>query len=99
MSTYIKLSTGAYPLHIGDIELDPAGIEDYALVEYVDRPEYDKTRQVLDVNPPVQVGGKWQMVWSIRDGTPEELELANKPYVDPLEIYKEQMRQILESNP
>lgn len=65
MSTYIKLSTLEYPRHIGDIELDPAGMQDYALVEWVDPPQIDETRERMSIGIPVKVDNKWLTTWSI----------------------------------
>ena len=74
MSIYIKLSTGEYPRHIGDIEIDPAGMADYAPIEWVEQPEmYDINRVILP-EPAVQLNGKWHMAWSVRDATQEEIE-------------------------
>lgn len=65
MSTYIKLSTQEYPRHIGDIEIDPAGMADYALVEWVDPPTFDPQTQRRAQQAPQQQGGKWVMVWEV----------------------------------
>lgn len=78
MTAYIKLSTGEYPRHVGDIELDSAGLEDYASVQWTDYPTFDKTTQRCYEDAPVQENGVWKMTWSVRDATPEEIELANK---------------------
>jgi len=82
MSAYIKLSTGEYPRYIGDIEIDDAGMSDYAPVEWVDPPEAYDISRVIVTDPPGQVGGKWYMAWSVRDATPEEVEDRKKPPVD-----------------
>lgn len=63
MSTYIKLSTTEYPRHIGDIEIDPAGMSDYALVQWVDRPSYDANRQRCKIALPIQTNGEWVTTW------------------------------------
>lgn len=65
MSTYIKLSTMEYPRHIGDIQLDPAGMADYALVEYVDPPAFDAYSQRRIQKMPQQQNGQWVMVWEV----------------------------------
>jgi len=65
MSTYIKLSTLEYPRHIGDIEIDPAGMADYAPVEWVDVPSFDGYTQRLGQKVPEQRGGQWFMVWEV----------------------------------
>jgi len=84
MSSYIKLSTLEFPRHIGDIEIDPAGMDDYAHVEWVEQPEYDPKTQRCDRKDPQQIDGVWYFAWEVRDATPEEIEQANKPFVDPL---------------
>lgn len=77
MSAYIKLSTSAYPRHIGDIENDPMGMSDYAHVEWRDPPEYDDATQRYYETSPVLVDGVWNMVWAVRDATQEEIDRAN----------------------
>jgi len=79
MSAYIKLSTLDYPRHIGDIEIDAAGMADYAHVEWRDPPEYDKATQRCGETAPVQENGVWHMVWAVRDATQEEIDYANNP--------------------
>ena len=83
MTTYIKLSTLEYPRHIGDIQIDPAGMRDYAHVEWVDRPDFDRATQRCPESAPVQINGAWKMTWVVRDATPQEIEKANTPF-DPL---------------
>lgn len=65
MTTYIKLSTMEYPRHIGDIQIDPAGMADYALVEYVDPPAFDAYSQRRVQKMPQQKNGQWVMVWEV----------------------------------
>lgn len=65
MSAYIKLSTQEYPRHIGDIEIDPAGMSDYALVEWVDPPKINFDRQILSQGMPVQINGAWKVNWVV----------------------------------
>ena len=65
MSTYIKLSTLEYPRHIGDIQIDPAGMDDYAPVEWVECPQFNPERQRARVSQPVNSGGKWLTNWEI----------------------------------
>lgn len=74
MSTYIKLSTNEYPRHIGDIEIDPMGMEDYAIVEQTPAPEFDKKTQICQQGTPQIVDGVWKSVWDLRDLTEEELQ-------------------------
>lgn len=80
MSAYIKLSTLEYPRHAGDIQADPAGIEDYAHVEWVDQPAFDPKTQRCGEGAPVQVDGQWRMTWIVRNATAQEIERANKPF-------------------
>lgn len=65
MSTYIKLSTLEYPRHIGDIQIDPAGEADYAPVEWVDQPAFDRKTQRVSIAPPIQLDGRWITNWVI----------------------------------
>jgi hypothetical protein len=65
MSTYIKLSTLEYPRHIGDIQIDPAGMADYAHVEWVDPPEFDPLTQTRTQLQPQRQGDQWFMVWQV----------------------------------
>jgi len=76
MSTYIKLSTQEYPRHIGDIELDPAGMADYALVEWVDRPVINPKTHHCQIGMPVQVGGVWKTNWVVTPIPQEEQAAA-----------------------
>jgi hypothetical protein len=82
---YIKKSTGQFPLHEGDIRLEYPDISEdltdatfpcpdtYIEVLYVDLPEFDKTKQVIDSVNPVETNGIWKIQWNIRDMTAEEL--------------------------
>jgi hypothetical protein len=65
MSTYIKLSTSEYPRHIGDIEIDPAGMSDYALVQWVDRPSFDANRQRCEIAAPTLINDEWVTTWTL----------------------------------
>jgi hypothetical protein len=85
MTAYIKLSTNEYPRHVGDIEIDPAGAADYALVQWVDQPAFDYATQRCQEISPVQENGAWKMAWVVRSATPEEIEQANIPF-DPRRI-------------
>jgi hypothetical protein len=78
MSAYIKLSTQEYPRYIGDIEIDPAGMEDYALVEWQDRPSCAETQR-LQEGAPQFVDGKWVMTWQTREATQSEILRASTP--------------------
>jgi hypothetical protein len=77
MSAYIKLSTLEYPRHIGNIELDPLGIEDYAHVEWRDQPEFDRNTHRCSEAAPVQENGVWHMVWAVRFATQQEIDDQN----------------------
>lgn len=90
MSAYIKLSTLEYPRHEGDIRYDHPEIREdqtgdtfpcpstYALVEWTDRPDFNPDTQAAYETPPVQIEGKWKMVWAVRDLTPQEIQILNK---------------------
>ena len=65
MSAYIKLSTLEYPRHIGDIELDPSGMADYAHVEWVEPPIFNTSTHRLYEKAPEQRDGRWYMVWEV----------------------------------
>jgi hypothetical protein len=77
MSAYINLTRNEYPRHQGDIELYPN--DTYAHVEWVDMPAYDYKTQRCGEGLPIEVDGIWHMTWIVRDATPEEIDLANKP--------------------
>jgi hypothetical protein len=76
MTAYIKLSTNEYPRHIGDIEIDPIGSEDFEVVQWVDPPQYDTKIQTCSEGQPVKINGAWQMTWVVRDMTQEEILYA-----------------------
>lgn len=76
MTAYIKLSTLEYPRHEGDIAIDPAGAQDYALVQWVEPPEFDRATQRCAETAPIEINGVWTMQWHVRDATPEEIERA-----------------------
>ena len=78
MTAYINLTTQEYPRHQGDIEINPN--DEYTKVEWVDMPEYDAETKRCEEGFPVEVDGIWHMTWIVRDATPEEIELANKPF-------------------
>ena len=79
MSAYIKLSTFAYPRHIGDIEIDPDGMSDYAHVEWRDMPAYNEVTERCHQTSPIQENGVWHMVWVVRDATQQEIDEINNP--------------------
>ena len=79
MSAYIKLSTLAYPRHIGDIETDPAGMADYAHVEWRDQPVFNEVTERCYETSPVQENGVWHMVWAVRFLNEQELDVINNP--------------------
>jgi hypothetical protein len=78
MSTYIKLSTLEYPRHIGDIQIDPLGMADYAVVEWVDRPTINPKQERCQMAPPVQVNGVWKTNWVVTPIPQEEQAAALK---------------------
>jgi hypothetical protein len=79
MNAYIKLLTGEYPRHEGDIAVDPDGASAYAEVQWIDRPTYNPATQRCEEGLPTQIDGQWQMTWVVRDATPEEIEYINRP--------------------
>ena len=78
MSAYIKLSNFTYPHHIGDIELDPLGMADYANVQWREQPNFDKKTQRCYEVSPVLENGVWQTVWAVRDMTQQEIDYQDK---------------------
>jgi hypothetical protein len=72
-SNYIKLSTMEYPRHIGDIELDPAGMADYAPVELVAQPPFNYETQYVQEKFPEQRDGKWYMAWEVLQRPAEDV--------------------------
>lgn len=82
---YLKLSTGEYALHEGDIRLEHPEIpeelsgdnfpvpSDYVLVNITDKPEVGHN-QYLAEDPPVEVDGQWYNVWVVKDYTQEQLD-------------------------
>lgn len=73
MNEYIKLSTMQYPMYIGDIESDPAGVDDYAPVEWVSPPNVDTSRYFVRQEQPQQQNGKWVTVWTVQE-IPDQLQ-------------------------
>jgi hypothetical protein len=73
MSAYIKLSTLEYPRHIGDIEVDPAGMADYAPVEWVDPPSFNRDTERLYEGAPAQQDGQWRMNWVVSQIPADEM--------------------------
>jgi hypothetical protein len=80
MTAYINLTTNEYPRHVGDIELDPVGIENYAQVTWVNKPDYNTELQRCYEGEPMQINSVWYMTWIVRDATQEEIELVNIPF-------------------
>ena len=85
MTAFIKISTGQYPLHEGDIremhteiredqtgETFPA-LLDFAVVERVSNPEIDSLLQKFYEGKPECVDGVWRMTWVIVDRPEEEI--------------------------
>lgn len=65
MSTYIKLSTKEYPRHIGDIEIDPAGMDDYAPLVFTERPAFNSETHYCALGPAEEIDGVWQSTFVI----------------------------------
>ena len=83
MTIYIKLATGEYPRHQGDVRLEYPNMGDefelpetYAQVQRTDPPECDFVTQRAEETPPVLVNGVWVMQWRVRDATQQELDYA-----------------------
>jgi len=83
MTIYIKLATGEYPRHQGDVRLEypdmgePFVLPDtYARVQSTEPPEHNYDTQRAVETPPVQINGQWVMQWMVRDATQEEINLA-----------------------
>ena len=81
MTAYIKLSTGEYPRHPGDIALDPDS--EYAVVEWADQPEYDPAMQCCGEGAPINDNGVWRMTWVIRDLTADEIRALDTTRIVP----------------
>jgi hypothetical protein len=79
MSAYIKLSNSAYPRYIGDIEIDSAGMADYAHVEWHDQPAFNEVTERCYETAPVQENGVWHMVWAVRFLNEQEIDVINNP--------------------
>jgi hypothetical protein len=80
MTAYIKLSTGEYPRHEGDIRLDHPDMGNefmcpstYDKVDYIQSPDFNGTLQYCYEAPPVLVDGVWIMEWVVRNKTTAEL--------------------------
>lgn len=91
MSTYINTKTGEYPRHIGDIlilhpDADPSGQtlpEGWAHVTYTAPPlpdTYNPQTQVAVQLSPLKTGDGYQMQWTVRDMTPDELYITSEQY-------------------
>jgi len=86
MSAYIKLLTGEYPRHEGDIRLEyPEILETqtgntfpcpptYALVVPTTAPGVDNRLQYAYEGPPQRTVNGWVMTWLIKIMSPEEIE-------------------------
>jgi len=81
MSAYIKLSTLEYPRHIGDIWIEHPELNEqyvcpktYAIVNDVELPAYDPTKQIIFEIKPILKDGKWYKVWNVRDYNQQELD-------------------------
>jgi hypothetical protein len=80
MTAYINILTLEYPRHIGDIQLESPSVtendllEEWQIVEPVDRPIYDYETQIAYELPPVKIDNLWYMQWAIRDLTQQEIK-------------------------
>jgi hypothetical protein len=79
MSYYIKLSTNEYPRHIGDIEIDPTGMTDYAVVNWTEKPAYNIETQRCNQGKPELIDGNWFMTWVVREATQSEILILQTP--------------------
>jgi hypothetical protein len=82
---YIKLATGEYPRHQGDVRLEYPDMgapfvlpETYAHVQNTEMPEHDYDTQRAEEAPPVMIDGVWVMQWRVREATPEEIGRAEE---------------------
>jgi cytolysin (calcineurin-like family phosphatase) len=65
MSAYVKLSTMEFPRYIGDIEIDPSGMVDYADVVDTLPPSINYERETLEYGVPEQRDGVWYVTWVV----------------------------------
>ena len=84
MTIYIKLSTGEYPRHQGDVRLEYPDMGDvfvlpetYAHVQRTPEPEVTDTQRAVETQP-IEIDGQWVMQWLVRDATQEELNFATE---------------------
>ena len=84
MTIYIKLATGEYPTHQGDVRVEYPEMGDefilpetYAFVRSTMPPEHDYVTQRPIEIYPVLLNGEWVMQWDIRDATQEEIDYAS----------------------
>jgi hypothetical protein len=80
MTIYIKLTTGEYPRHQGDVRLEYPEMGDdfvlpdtYAQVQSTEPPEHDLITQRAEETFPVLVNNVWVMQWHLRNATQEEM--------------------------
>jgi len=85
MTIYIKLSTGEYPRHQGDVRLEYPDMGDvfvlpetYAHVQSTEPPDHNRITQRAVETPPIEIDGQWVMQWLVRDATQEELNFATE---------------------
>ncbi len=85
MSIYIKLATGEYPRHQGDVRLEYPNMgepfvlpETYAQVLSTEPPEHDLVTQRVQETTPLLLDGVWVMQWRVRDATQQELDYVSK---------------------
>jgi hypothetical protein len=90
MSAYIKLATLEYPRYEGDIRLEYSEIlesqtgdtfpcpDTYALVQFIDAPEFNVDTQIAYELAPVNNDGVWSMAWAVRNLTQDEIYLIEQ---------------------
>lgn len=91
MTSYIKISTGEFPVYEGDLRLAFPEIQenqtgktfpcpsDYAPVEILPPPNFNIATHTVDMLPPAFINGAWKVRWSApRLWTEEEVVLAAK---------------------
>lgn len=86
-NAFIKISTGEYPRHEGDIRAEHPEITedqtgesfptpgDYARVQWVEPPAFNPETQKCFEGPPIESDG-WFMTWVVQDMTTEEIAEA-----------------------
>ena len=83
MTAFIKVSTGEYPRHEGDIRLEHPEIlesqtgdtfpcpSDYAIVEVTAPPSFNYSTQQVTEGQPEFVDGVWRTTWVVAEAPPQ----------------------------